>query len=219
MTARDRPARFQNLATGLDLVFYAARSCSLRTPRTGRRLSASGRGRRQGDRAAPAPATWPATPPALCLIAAEAERGLFERNPGGAGRYAGRLLCRALCQGAALHYVDGMTGIKDFDIWSFYSQHDDGPFRYRWRGTADFGPSKFGWYPQDLPAFLGRRVDLRGRSLPVGPSADPVAALREYLSSAHSSTAKALADKAVVLIDPTDHLGQIVWPPHATNTR
>jgi hypothetical protein len=50
------------------------------------------------------------------VLAAECEAGLFGRNPRGAGRYAGRLLC----QGAALHYLDGRTGVKDFDVWSFY---------------------------------------------------------------------------------------------------
>ena len=67
--------------------------------------------------------------------------GLFARRPGRCGRYAGRLLCRALCQGAALHYLDGRNGVKDFDVWSFYAALADGPFPYRWRGTADFGPS------------------------------------------------------------------------------
>jgi len=33
----------------------------------------------------------------LAALAAEVEAGLFARNPGGAGRYAGRLVCRALC--------------------------------------------------------------------------------------------------------------------------
>ena len=40
----------------------------------------------------------------LAALAAEAE--LFGRNPHASGRYAGRLLGRALCQGAALHYVN-----------------------------------------------------------------------------------------------------------------
>ena len=87
----------------------------------------------------------------LAALAAEAEAGLFARHPRGAGRYAGRLLCRALCQGAALHYLDGTNGVKDFDVWSFYAALGDGPFPYRWRGTADFGPSKFGRYPGDPP--------------------------------------------------------------------
>jgi hypothetical protein len=65
----------------------------------------------------------------LAALAADAEAELFRRNPQGSGRYAGRLLGRALCQGAALHYVDGGNGVKDFDVWSFYAQYDDWPVR------------------------------------------------------------------------------------------
>ncbi len=101
----------------------------------------------------------------LAALAAEVEAGLFARHPRGAGRYAGRLICRALCQGAALHYLDGRNGVKDFDVWSFYAQRADGPFPYRWRGTADYGPSKFGRYPDDPPSFAGRRLGARLRSL------------------------------------------------------
>src|SRR5271165_6774786 len=78
----------------------------------------------------------------LAALAAEVEAGLFARDPQGPGRYAGRLVCRALCQGAALHYVDAANGVKDFDVWSFYAQRADRPFPYRWRGAADYGPSK-----------------------------------------------------------------------------
>src|ERR1700738_444545 len=63
----------------------------------------------------------------LAALAAGAEAQLFGRNPHGSGRYAGRLLGRALCPGAALHYVNGKNGVKDFDIWSFYAQHDACP--------------------------------------------------------------------------------------------
>ena len=83
----------------------------------------------------------------LVALAADAEAELFERNPRGSGRYAGRLLGRALCQGAALHYVNGKNGVKDFDVWSFYAQYDDWPFPVRWRGTRDFGPSKLAETP------------------------------------------------------------------------
>lgn len=57
----------------------------------------------------------------LAALAADAEAELFRRNPRGSGRYASRLLGRALCQGAALHYVDESNGVKDFDVWSFYA--------------------------------------------------------------------------------------------------
>jgi hypothetical protein len=76
----------------------------------------------------------------LAELAADAEAELFGRNRQGSGRYAARLLGRALCQGAAVHYVDGRNGVKDFDVWSFYAELDGWPFPPRWRGTRDFGP-------------------------------------------------------------------------------
>jgi hypothetical protein len=148
----------------------------------------------------------------LAVLAVDAEAELFRRNPQGCGRYAGRLLGRALCQGAALHYVDGNNGVKDFDVWSFYAQYDDWPFPPRWRGTRDFGPSKFGRYSSDPPRYSGRRVDLLGRSLPVRPGTDPADALRRYLAARRTASAKALAAKAVVLIVPENRTGEIVWP-------
>jgi hypothetical protein len=148
----------------------------------------------------------------LGVLAADAEAELFRRNPRGSGRYAGRLLGRALCQGAALHYVNGSNGVKDFDVWSFYAQYDDWPFPARWLGRRDFGPSKFGRYPGDPPRYSGRRVDLLGRSLPAEPGADPADVLRQYLAARRTDSAKALAAKAVVLIDPRNRAGEIVWP-------
>lgn len=148
----------------------------------------------------------------LAGLAAEVEAGLFIRRPQGAGRYAGRLICRALCQGAALHYLDGRTGVKDFDVWSFYAARDDGEFPPRWRKTADFGLTKFGRYPGDPASFSGRRVDFLGRSLDVPPDAEPVSALRGYLSAARTKTVRELAAKAVILIGPELVVGKIVWP-------
>ena len=148
----------------------------------------------------------------LAALAADAEAELFGRNPNGSGRYAGRLLGRALCQGAAVHYLNDKNGVKDFDIWSFYAQCDDWHFPARWRGTRDFGPSKFGRYPADPPRYSGRRVDLLGRSLPVAPGADPADAIRHYLAAGRTTSAKALAAKAEVLIDPQNRVGEVVWP-------
>jgi hypothetical protein len=41
---------------------------------------------------------------------------LFARHRLLGQRYAQRVLCVALCQGAALHYLDGRNGVKDFDV-------------------------------------------------------------------------------------------------------
>jgi len=148
----------------------------------------------------------------LAGLAARAEAELFARRPAVARRYSGRLLCRASCQGAALYYLSGEKGIKDFDVWSFYAEHDDGPFPYRWHLQRDFGPSKFGRYPGDPPSYVGRHVDFLGRSLPAGLHTDPAAVLRKYLSTGQTATAKALAAKAVILIDPKHRADEIVWP-------
>lgn len=119
----------------------------------------------------------------LDSLAAADERGLFARRPGGAGRYAGRLVCRALCQGAALHFVDDRNGVKDFDVWSLYAALSSGFFPYRRVGNADFGPSRFGrWTGDDPDRFVGRRVDLIGRSLAVPLDVDLGAMLRSYMS-------------------------------------
>lgn len=98
------------------------------------------------------------------------------------------------------------------DVWSFYAERRDGPFPYRWRGTADYGPSKFGRYADDPPSFTGRRVDLLGRSLHVPLEAEPTTVLRDYLSAARTTSAKELAKKAVVLISPEQLVGKVVWP-------
>jgi hypothetical protein len=79
-------------------------------------------------------------------------------------------------------------------------------------GTADYGPSKFGRYPDDPPSFTGRRVDLLGRSLDVPLDAEPATVLRDYFSAARTRSAKELAAKAVVLINPEQLAGKVVWP-------
>jgi len=135
----------------------------------------------------------------------------FERHPRWSA-YAERVICVALCQGAALHYLDGVNGVKDFDVYTFYAQDAVGPFPARWRRAADFGPSVFGRYPPDPPQFVGRRVDLFGRSLEASVDADPVDAVRAYLRSGRTSTAHHLASKAVVGLYPSYLLGVVVWP-------
>jgi hypothetical protein len=38
------------------------------------------------------------------------------------------VLCIALCQGAANHFLDGKTGINDFDVYTFYRQNPQKPW-------------------------------------------------------------------------------------------
>ena len=147
----------------------------------------------------------------LAEIARLDREDLFARKP----RYRalnGRLLCVALCQGAALHYLDGKNGVKDFDVWTFFAAHPDAPdFPWRRRRAVDFGDPEFGPSP-DKPGFVGRHVDLLGRSLDVTEDAAATAAIRKYLSEGHTETARRLAEKAVVLLEPSDRLGAVIWP-------
>ena len=115
----------------------------------------------------------------------------------------------ALCQGAALHYVGGKVGIQDFDVYTFYAAHPKRPWYAKRRRVYDFGDPKFGRSP-DKPHFVGRRVDLMGRGLDCAPDADPVGALVRYLREPRTKTARFLAAKAVVLLDPP-HTGRVIW--------
>lgn len=154
----------------------------------------------------------------LAEIARSDRENLFARRPLLADRYRDRLLCVGLCQGAALHYIDGTTGVKDFDVWSFFAGHEAGPFPARRRVERDFGDSKFGRMPADTRPFIGRRVDLIGRSIPALVGSDPVAAIRTYLEESRTRSAQELGRKALVLVDPEPFRGTIAWPVGATRS-
>lgn len=141
---------------------------------------------------------------------------LFRRKPETARLYARGVFAVALCQGAALHFLDGKNGVKDFDVWTFYRARSQRPFPYRRRGVADFGSPKFGT-SDDKPHFIGRRVDFMGRSLDSRSFNDPVAVLRNYLRGARTKSARLLAQKPVVLIEPLSQLGTVVWPVPSSN--
>ena len=76
------------------------------------------------------------------------------------------IIAVALCQGAALHYVNGSNGIKDLDVWTFYakrptlSQYPP----HRPITPRDFGDPRFGQSP-DFPQYVGRKVALVHNSI------------------------------------------------------
>ncbi len=149
----------------------------------------------------------------LGQIARADREAMFSRNPRWA-LYRGRVLCVALCQGAALHYIDGATGIKDFDVWTFFAAHPRRPYPdpalYRGNTSRDFGPSRFGRHPaDDRRRFTGRRVDLLSDSIEAALGAAPRAGVQAWLSAARRGTPAHLARKAVVLIEPDP--GVVLW--------
>jgi hypothetical protein len=147
----------------------------------------------------------------LAQIARADREDRFERKPRWRLLYRPRVLAVALCQGAALHYIDGENGVKDFDVWTFYAAHPEAEFPPRWRTVRDFEDPRFG-QTVDCPTLMGRRVDLFGRSIDAPPGAEPAEALRRYLSLGRAKSARLLSRKAVVLLDPGPRRGEVIWP-------
>jgi hypothetical protein len=65
----------------------------------------------------------------LADIALRDLESLFRRHPDTGRLYRHRLFAIALCQGAALHFLDGKNGVKDFDVWSSFEPILHGHFR------------------------------------------------------------------------------------------
>jgi hypothetical protein len=148
----------------------------------------------------------------LARIAEEDREDFFERHREFALLYRKRLLCVALGGGGALHYLNGVTGVREFQVWSFYAQHAEAPFPVHQVSHTDLGESKFG-RGVDLPeTYKGRRVVLQGRSIDALPGDDALEALQRYLRAGASPTARELAAKAVVLLEPDALLGMEAWP-------
>lgn len=147
----------------------------------------------------------------LAAIARMDREDLFRRKPDLGKLYAGRLICVTLCQGAALHYIDSQNGVKDFDVWTFFHGYSKQPFPYRRNVHRDFGHPKFGTSP-DRPDFVGRRVDLIGRSIRYKEGLDLTKVIQNYLIFSSNKSPRLLAKKAIVILEPKELLGKVAWP-------
>lgn len=148
----------------------------------------------------------------LAKIADRDRNEFFDKYPGLGKLYKGRILCVALCQGAALHYIDNNKGVKDFDVWTFYREHSKKPFPYRRIGRRDYGSSKFGVHHKDKDKYNGRRVDLLGRSINCNNQDAFNKIIRNYLEEGKTKSAMLLSKKAVIILEPSEYLGEIIWP-------
>lgn len=145
----------------------------------------------------------------LTQIARQDREHFFKDFPAWSAMYAQRVLCVALCQGAALHYIDGTTGINDFDVYTFYKTHPQKRWCARRIKSHDLGTPKFG-QSIDRPDFVGRRVDCLGRDLEVKEGENAITILRRYIQEGKTVTAQLLAAKAIILLEP--QCGTVVWP-------
>ena len=138
--------------------------------------------------------------------------GLFARRPRTGDLYRNRLMLLCLCQGAARHFVHRNRGVKDFDVWAFFSEHPERTFPYRRRGTRDFGHSRFGASPGD-EGYRGRRVDVLGRSIPCVDGQEHADCVREWLRGEKTKSSREVAQSPVVVIHPAADVGSIIWNP------
>jgi hypothetical protein len=152
----------------------------------------------------------------LARIAREEREDFFSRHPEWALLYRKRLLCSALCRRAALHFLNGASGVDSFDVWNFYAEHAEAPYPHHLSSRRDFGSAKFGPDPSS-GAYRGRRVELNGRSLRCNPADNPVEVLLRYLHRGATPSARGLRKQAVVLIEPENYLGYVVWPTLVTS--
>jgi hypothetical protein len=141
----------------------------------------------------------------LAQIARQDLQDFFGRRPSMRKVHRKRFLCSALCQGAAIHRVlpTYAYGVKDFDVWSFFIRTNQGNklgmFRRKSK-RVPFGSSKFG---------NDKGVDLLWRSI-AGSANNPIAAVQRWLSGS-SESGRELSRKAVVLLDPPQYRGKLIW--------
>lgn len=135
---------------------------------------------------------------------------LLSGNP--VGRYAiykDRLVAICLCQGAALHFIDGTTGVKDIDVWFFFRDDDRqhirnvGNMRYSINAkVGSFGLRKLDFLKKGISKKVTEQLD----------SDDPADVVTAYLLHAGTDSANWLRQKAVVGLYPKSIFGQVIWP-------
>jgi hypothetical protein len=112
-----------------------------------------------------------------------------------------------------LHFVDGKNGVKDFDVWSFFCEIAGQPIPRRRVVSRDFGQPQFGTSP-DRPDLIGRKVDLLFKSIACTPDRSPIYSLQQYLAEGRTNTARCLAQKPVVLLEPIEQVSVVAWQPN-----
>jgi len=150
----------------------------------------------------------------LLVIAEDKLDDLFLRKPE-LRPYRRRLVAICLCQGAALHYVDHVNSIKDFDIFAFFAVDYDARLANRRGQNADYGRSKFGVHPGDTKkGYTGRRIDFFRRAIGEARIGRDVgvrqAMIQSYLKAGRTKTSRCLAEKAVVGLWPEELLGWVI---------
>ena len=126
----------------------------------------------------------------------------IKRNPHLRDFFYNSLIGVCLCQGAASHYLNPATGIKDFDIWHFYRESKHMSFPYRAHKSIEGG-------------YKGKRIDFLKRAIPerichLYPS-EPGRIILDYLREKDTRTKRELLKKAIIGLCPGSIFGEILW--------
>lgn len=137
----------------------------------------------------------------------------FRRNPRQVSRYRNRFLAAALCQGAALHYLNRKNGVKDFDIHLFYVQHPK--HKQMSRAVKPL--------IMEVPDFGIREIDFIRTVVPErfaqGADHSVSGVLQRFLQRRPTSNARFLTEKAVIGLIPEHLFARVVWPIHDNSNR
>lgn len=143
----------------------------------------------------------------LALATAEEADFFTRRNPHLIEPYRDRLLCFALCQGAALQFLGRGYGVGDFDIHFFYAQNPAKPRLCRKPKHAVSDVGGFNSIPMDY-----LRTVVPGAT-PTTQLESIVVQLQSFLRRRPTSNAFHLSQKAVVGLFPPGLFGRELWPP------
>lgn len=132
-----------------------------------------------------------------------------------AGLYRNRIIAITLCQGSALHFIDGRRGVKDLDVWVFFKVGPTKPFPYRAHWNVDFGPSHLGRSAKDK-GYEGRRIDLMGRSIAVHRGDTPASSIARWLTSPAKSP-QLIKLRPIIGLYPSDLFATKLWIPEVSH--
>jgi len=142
----------------------------------------------------------------LQKIALSEHEDFYIRNPHLRTEYYNSLIGICLCQGGALHYCypDVGIGVKDIDIWHFYTWSSKSTFPYRARKV-------------DMNGYRGIPLDYMKRVIPRYLFEETCEkTIMNWMFQRDTKSKKLLLTKAIVGIYPNDICGKILWKPELT---
>lgn len=136
-------------------------------------------------------------------------------NPEGKYKvYKKKLIAICLCQGAAQHFLDGKTGIRDIDVWFFFEEDAN----VRIPDRRNMRCSKY----KSLKNIGEKKIDFLKKGIKrdivnMSKSKKPEDILRSYLQNANTRTSQELAKRPAVGLYPDKIFGKVVWKGRSQN--